>query len=288
MAVHNIKEKIQNIIHLPALPAIAMEVVSIIEKPDTDVHTLSGLIAKDQVLASKILKIANSPFYGYSKTISTLDFAIVVLGFDTLKDAVLSVALISHLNKNISKDFDMNAFWNHSIATSIISRELAKHLNYKSHATEVFVGGLVHDIGILVLNQYFKKEFEEVIEMMKSNPVTILEAERKILGVSHDEVGGWLAQRWNFPKSLIEIMKYHHNPTFAVIDKMSSVVVHFADVLAQRIPSCEFPLERGIKIHPGVLEMVQQPNEAFLTTFILKNEEMINDEIAKVKNFVSQ
>jgi putative nucleotidyltransferase with HDIG domain len=287
MAINNLKEKIQNIIHLPALPAVAMEVVSIIENPKTDVHTLSNLISKDQVLASKILKIANSPFYGYSKTISTLDFAIVILGFDTLKDAVLSVALISHLNKNVSKDFDMNAFWNHSIATSIVARELARSLNYKAHMTEAFVGGLIHDIGLLVLNQYFRKEFEEVIAITRSENVTILEAERKILGSTHDEVGSWLAQRWNFPKGLIEIIKYHHNPDFAVLNKQLSVIVHFADVLAHRITSCEFPLEQGIKIRSGLVEMFKQPDEEFLNVFMQKNETMINNEIEKIKNFVS-
>lgn len=166
MAIYNLREKIQNIIHLPALPTIAMEVIGIIENPKTNVHTLSNIISKDQVLASKILKIANSPFYGYSKTISTLDFAIVILGFETLKEAVLSVSLISHLSKNVSKDFSINAFWGHSIATSVISRELAKNLGYKILA-EAFLAGLIHDLGILILNQYFSKEFDEVIQLSK-------------------------------------------------------------------------------------------------------------------------
>jgi putative nucleotidyltransferase with HDIG domain len=287
MAVNNLKEKIQNIIHLPALPAIAMEVISIIENPRTNVQTLSNLISKDQVLASKILKIANSPFYGYSKTISTLDFAIVILGFDTLKDAVLSVALISHLNKNVSKDFDMNAFWSHSMATSIIARELAKYLNYKTHATESFVAGLIHDLGILILNQYFRKEFEEVMDILRSGNATILEAERKVFGTTHDEIGSWLAQRWNFPKALIEAIKFHHNPTYAVIDKQLSVIIHFADVLAQGIESCEFILEKGVKIYPGAVEIVKQNDEEFLNVFMRNNEAMINAEITKIRNFIS-
>ena len=287
MAVNNLREKVQNIIHLPALPTVAMEVISIIENPKTNVHTLSNLISKDQVLASKILKIANSPFYGYSKTISTLDFAIVILGFDTLKDAVLSVALISHLNKNVSKDFDMTAFWNHSIATSIIARELTKHLDNKAHATEAFVGGLIHDLGILILNQYFRKEFELVIGIVNSGSATILEAERKVFGATHDEVGSWLGQRWNFPKGLTEIVRFHHNPTFAVMDKQLSAIIHFADVLAQRIESCEFPLEKDIKIHQGVVELFRHHDDEFLNVFMNNNITMINSEINKIKNFIS-
>jgi HD-like signal output (HDOD) protein len=287
MSLNTLKEKIQNIIHLPALPAVAMEAINIIENPKTNVHTLSQLISKDQVLASKILKIANSPFYGYSKTISTLDFAIVVLGFDTLKDAVLSVALISHLNKGVSKDFNMMAFWNHSVATSIIARELTKYLGYNTHITESFVAGLIHDLGILILNQYFRKEFEEVIEISKPDDITILEAERKIFGTTHDEIGSWLAQRWNFPKTLIEAIRFHHNPTYAVVDKQLSAIVHFADILAQRIEGCEFPLEKGIRLYPTAVEIVKQHNEEFLNVFMQKNGTLINTEIAKIKNFIT-
>jgi HD-like signal output (HDOD) protein len=287
MAIYNLREKIQNIIHLPALPTIAMEVIGIIENPRTNVHTLSNIISKDQVLAAKILKIANSPFYGYSKTISTLDFAIVILGFETLKEAVLSVSLISHLSKNISKDFNINSFWGHSIATSVISREIAKNLGYKILA-ESFVAGLVHDLGILILNQYFSKEFDEVVQLSKTNNIPITEAEMKVIGVTHDEVGSWLAQRWNFPKQLIESMRYHHNPSFAVINKQLAAIVHFAEFLALRIKSCDFPLEKGINFKASALPLLNYKDASYLDTFFEVYNKTIEEEIAKIKNFVAQ
>jgi len=287
MAIYNLREKIQNIIHLPALPTIAMEVIGIIENPKTNVHTLSNIISKDQVLASKILKIANSPFYGYSKTISTLDFAIVILGFETLKEAVLSVSLISHLSKNVSKNFDINAFWGHSIATSVISRELAKNLGYKILA-ESFVAGLIHDLGILILNQYFSKEFDEVINLSQNENISLLEAEVKVFGVTHDEVGSWLAQRWNFPKQLIESMRYHHNPSFAVINKQLTAIVHFAEYLSHRVDSCEFILEKGISYKTNALSILNYKDANYLDTFYEVYNKTIEDEITKIKNFIAQ
>ncbi len=287
MAIYNLREKIQNIIHLPALPTIAMEVIGIIENPKTNVHTLSNIISKDQVLASKILKIANSPFYGYSKTISTLDFAIVILGFETLKEAVLSVSLISHLSKNVSKDFNINAFWSHSIATSVISREMAKNLGYKILA-ESFVAGLIHDLGILILNQYFAKEFDEVIQLSKANNLTLVEAELKVFGVTHDEIGSWLAQRWNFPKQLIESMRYHHSPSFAVINKQLTAIVHFAEYLAHRVESCEFTPEKGINFKPAALQILNYKDATYLDTFYDVYNKTIEEEIAKIKNFIAQ
>lgn len=286
MAIYNLREKIQNIIHLPALPTIAMEVIGIIENPKTNVHTLSSIISKDQVLASKILKIANSPFYGYSKTIATLDFAIVILGFETLKEAVLSVSLISHLSKNVSKDFNINSFWGHSIATSVIARELAKNLGYKILA-EAFVAGLIHDLGILILNQYFLKEFDEVIELSKTNNIPITEAEMKVLGVTHDEIGSWLAQRWNFPKQLIESMRYHHNPSLAVINKQLAAIVHFAEFLAHKVDSCAFPLEKGINFKPSALQILNYKDATYIDTFFEVYNKTIEEEIQKIKNFVA-
>jgi putative nucleotidyltransferase with HDIG domain len=191
------------------------------------------------------------------------------------------------LSKNISKDFNINSFWGHSIATSVISREIAKNLGYKILA-ESFVAGLVHDLGILILNQYFSKEFDEVVQLSKTNNIPITEAEMKVIGVTHDEVGSWLAQRWNFPKQLIESMRYHHNPSFAVINKQLAAIVHFAEFLALRIKSCDFPLEKGINFKASALPLLNYKDASYLDTFFEVYNKTIEEEIAKIKNFVAQ
>jgi HD-like signal output (HDOD) protein len=286
MAIVNLREKIQGIIHLPSLPAIAMEVISIIENPKTNVHTLSQLISKDQVLASKVLKIANSPFYGYAKTISTIDFAIVILGFETLKEVVMSISVTSHLSKNVSKDFDINSFWNHSIASSVTARELAKNIGYRILG-EAFVAGLIHDLGLLILNQYFCKEFAEVVNLIKNDGLRLTEAEVKVYGVTHDEVGSWLAQRWNFPKQLIEAMRYHHNPGFASINKQLSAIIHYSEYLAQRIDSCQFEMEANIEYRPQYLELIKFKEGSMLEMFFEAHRANIETEVERIKSFIA-
>jgi HD-like signal output (HDOD) protein len=286
MAIFNLKEKVQSIIHLPSLPTIAMEVINVIEDPKTNVHTLSQLIAKDQVLASKVLKIANSPFYGYAKTISTIDFAIVILGFETLKEVVMSISVTSHLSKNVSKDFKINSFWDHSIATSVIARELAKNIGYKILG-EAFVAGLIHDLGILILNQYFHKEFTEVTSLVKEKGMKLLEAEMKVYGVTHDEVGSWLAVRWNFPKQLTEAMRYHHNPGFAIINKQLVGILHFAEALSQHIEHGVFDLEVGTEAKQHYLELITYKDPSSLRNFFAAKKASIEVEVNRIRSFIN-
>lgn len=110
----------------------------------------------------------------------------------------------------------------------------------------------------------------------------------KIIGVTHDEVGSWLAQRWNFPKQLIESMRYHHNPTHAVINKQLAAIVHFAEFLAHRVESCEFPPEKGVNFKPLALQMLNYKDASYLDTFFEVYNATIEEEIAKIKNFIAQ
>jgi HD-like signal output (HDOD) protein len=286
MAIYNLREKIQSIIHLPSLPTIAMEVISVIENPKTNVHTLSQIIAKDQVLASKVLKIANSPFYGYAKTISTIDFAIVILGFETLKEVVMSISVTSHLSKNVSKDFNINSFWDHSIATSVIARELAKNVGYKILG-EAFVSGLIHDLGILILNQYFNKEFNEVAMLTKEKGVKFLDAEMKVYGVTHDEVGSWLAQRWNFPKQLTESMRFHHNPSQSTLNRQLVALTHYAEALSHKLEGLKFDLESKTEAKPQFLDILGFKDASFIDAFFDSHKNSMIDEIQKIKSFIS-
>ena len=152
MTPEQIREKVKTIIQLPALPSLAFEVVEMVDDPKTSAAQLGKLIAADQALAGKVLKIANSPFYGFPKKISTIDFAIIVLGFDALKEIVISIALVSSLQKKADSYFNTKTFWDHSISTGVIARRLARDIGYRVTG-EVFVAGLIHDMGISILNK---------------------------------------------------------------------------------------------------------------------------------------
>jgi len=224
-----IRQKIQNILQLVPFPAVAMEVVRLVENPKTSASKLGEVISQDQALAAKVLKVANSPFYGFPKQISTINFAIVVLGFETLKEIVLSVSLASSLANKLDKDFEIEKFWRHSLLVGTTAKHLARDLGYRVSG-EAFTAGLLHDIGILVIAQYFKKEFQQIVQIGKKREFPFEQIERRFLDNStHYEIGAWLAERWNFPDQLVEAISFHHQPHLAVKNPQLTSLVYLAE-----------------------------------------------------------
>lgn len=273
-----IKNKVQSIIQLPALPSVSMEVVEMVDNPKTSASQLGKVISSDQALTAKVLKIANSPFYGFPKKISTIDFAIIILGFDALKEIVISISLVNALQRKGDKYFDEKAFWDHAISTGVIARRLARDLNYRVSG-EVFVGGLLHDMGISVLHRYFSSEFKRIVEVARDTELTFLEAEESILGVTHAQVGGWLAERWNLPDHLIEAIHRHHSPAEATQNPTLVSIIHCADVLTSRLPGQQVEYDKGIDFDSRALEFLGLNDKVILDQYITEYSAAIREDI---------
>lgn len=228
-----IKRIAQNVLSLPALPTIIAKMIELMDDPRTSASQLTKLISTDQVLTAKILKLANSAYYGFPRRIGTINLAIVVLGFDTIKDLGLSASIVERFKKRSNDPlFDMSLFWEHSIACGVIGKRLARELNYRVSG-EVFVAGLMHDIGKLILNQYFLKEFSEIMQRIRNEEKSFLQSEMEIIGVSHAVIGSWLAEKWNLPTQLVEVIEFHHNPDKAPEQSQIASVIQFADHLCK-------------------------------------------------------
>ena len=267
MSPEFIKERIQSIIQLPALPAVAMEVVELVDNPRTSASKLGKVISTDQALTAKVLKIANSPFYGFPRKISTIDFAIIVLGYDALKEIVISISLISSLQKKSDGLFDSKGFWDHAISTGVLARRLARDLGYRV-TEEVFVGGLLHDMGVSVLHRYFKSEYRRIVEIARESDLTFLEAEESVLNVTHAEVGGWLAERWNLPGHLVEAISLHHAPAKAERNQELVAIIHCADVFSCRVMKGGVEFDKGIDFDKVALERLGLNDEAAIAEYI--------------------
>lgn len=265
-----LKEKVQNIIQLPALPSIALEVASLIDNPKTSVSMLTRVISADQVLTAKVLKIANSPFYGFQKKISTLDFAIMVLGFDSLKEILISVSLISAFKKKPDKYFNSREFWQHSLATAVAARTLARQLGYRI-SSESFVAGLLHDIGILVTHQYFHEDYAKIIRAVTEGKSSFQDMEQAVLFATHGDIGGWLAERWNMPDQLVEAIKFHHRPLLAERNPQLTCLIHFVDYLCHKLDIGSLSYERVEHYEPEVLRVLNisesEITQSFLDSF---------------------
>jgi HD-like signal output (HDOD) protein len=227
-----IQNKLDSIRNLPTMPIIISEVLSAIDNPKSSAASLSKLIEKDQALTARVLRIANSPFYGYTRKISTIDLAIVIMGFNTLKEIVLSIVIQRFFSKVNTNVFNIKEFWQYGLFCGSTARLLSRKLGYKL-AGEAFVAGLMHDIGILIIAEYFTGKFKEIKSYMHTHHVSLIDAEEAILETTHPEIGAWIADKWNLPEKMVNSIRYHHtNYTyFNRNNKNSSAVIDDSDII---------------------------------------------------------
>jgi len=232
MSSHAAATLVARLKSIPTLPTVALRVLEISADPESSANDLMGVISPDVSLTAKILKIANSPFFGLTREISSLQHAVTILGFTEIRNLVIaSVAFESFKNLKEDKDFDINKFWRHSFYCALAAKNIA--IDLKISSSELFVAGLVHDIGKLAMYITFPSEFMMQLEIM--NPLKIkytsFEAEKDIFGMTHDEVGMRLLKRWLFPENLLNAVGYHHRPQKADKKSLFPIIVHIADIL---------------------------------------------------------
>ncbi len=227
-----VTEKISS---LPTLPKVISEITTLMQNPRTSAEEVGKAITMDQSLASKVLRLVNSAFYGFPGRVNTITHAIVILGFNTVKNIVLTASVFDKLGgKGQTGSFDLEKFWLHSIATGVIAKEIAKKVNFRS-AEESFLAGLLHDIGKVILFKFLPDEFNSVQIMLQQEPMLFLDAEKKATGISHNEIGGWLAAKWNLPEDLTAAITYHHSPALASQHRTMVYAVHAADIIARSL-----------------------------------------------------
>lgn len=278
-----IRERVKKIIQLPALSSVTIEIAQLLENPRTSAAQLGNVIATDQSLTAKVLKISNSPFYGFPKKISTIEFAIIILGFETLREIVMSVAMVNALQQESDEYFDAKIYWDHSISSAVIARRLARDVGYRISG-EVFVAGLLHDMGISVLHKYFSDEFRTIIDLVKESDISYLEAEEKILGVTHAEIGGWLAERWNLPDTLVDAIKYHHKPMKSERNPGMTVLIHCADIFASNLGEGGIVFDGRVDFNREALQILDLPTREQQDFFIEKYTNIFKIDLENLKN----
>ena len=284
MAIQNLRNQIKNIINLPSLPSITFEIIKMMDDPLVNVQTLSKAIAKDQTLASKVIKVANSPFFSYPKTISTIDFAITVLGFETVKEIILSASYIGHFKKYETSAYDTKAFWSHLAVSTVVCREISRSIKYPLIG-ESFVAGLIHDIGIFIMSQVFQKEFTIFITEIAKKNTDVLSLEEEIYGTTHATIGSWLLEKWNFPPQLVEAVQFHHNPQGAVQNKILPAILYYTEYLTTTNGLGAFGVETTLNFSPNYLNILGMTNLSEMDNIFLSNKEQIEQEITKAANF---
>ncbi len=215
---------------LSTLPDIFRQINETISRPNSSAHDIAKVISKDTNLSAKLLKIVNSAFYGYPSRIDTLSRAVNIVGTKQLSTLAIGINVI-HMFKNIpSMIIDMKAFWQHSVACGINARIIAGYKNIQN-TERLFVAGLLHDIGRLLMYNYLPDLSREMLISARSQNKLLFSTERDFLRIDHSYIGGLLLAKWRLPMSLENTVSHHHNPGQSQ-NRLESAIVHLADIMA--------------------------------------------------------
>ncbi len=266
---------------LPPLPHVAAQALSLIEDPDTTASKLTELLGGDTALAARVLKIANSAMFSRQREITTINQAIMTIGFKTLKGIIVA-ATLRQLNRKFGKVEQM--LWENSTCTAMGARYIASRLK-RSYIEEAFLLGLLHDLGKLVLMRQVTKEYEGIVEKTKKG-LFFVDIEQETFGFSHPLIGALVAKKWNFSLETCQAILHHHDPIPAAprseLDEKTAII-QCADLIAHTLnyghepgyPDCRplavaaaqklgFSAEDSEKLIDDVLQAFQEGGAAFM------------------------
>jgi putative nucleotidyltransferase with HDIG domain len=221
-----LRHKVESINTLPTVPSVLKRLSAVIEKPRITIVEISAFISNDPALTTKVLKMVNSAIYGFPGRIASVSHATMLLGLNVIKGLLLGVSVFELMQKT------MSGLYEHSLACAIASRVIAQKKNLKE-PEEISVAGLLHDIGKVILILEFSEQYEAAMKEAKEQKLSIFEAEKNQFGATHADAGGWLAEKWRFPRNLIEVIEFHHRPVLAKNAPLETAIVHVADLLVR-------------------------------------------------------
>ena len=229
---------------LPALPVLLGQLKRMMENPFVSNKKIAQLIMKDQSMAAKILKLSNSAIYSKRQEITNLSYAITFLGATTIRNLIVQILLVRlfSLADGELPGFSINTFWEHSLGTAYFTDVIVKKLKLPPN-DDYYIGGLLHDIGKLVIYQFYPGEFKEIVKKQLYDKLETCEAEEEVLGVSHQDVGTFLTEKWKFKTEIIAAVRDHHKylPRLSI----HAAVVRISDLFARAAGLC-FPWERKV------------------------------------------
>lgn len=268
---------------LPSVPFVIYEVTKVIEDPLASATQLGDIISKDQGLVTKVLSVANSPLYGIPRRVATIDFAIVILGFNHIKNIVIALSMMETVKKIGDKNFDQKKYWMHSIMTASTAKRLADDLGY--HASgEAFTAGLLHDLGLPIINKCFNKEYVQILETQQSGEASFETAESELLGMTHGEVGKFLIDKWNLPLDISDVVHHHHKPSLAENNKQLVALVHFADYIVENLMEDNFEWDADFVLDESIIEILSLGDREYLDHLVQGYKELFESQINTITN----
>ena len=222
------EKMIREVNNLPTIPEITTRVSHLLDNPDVELDEVAEVILTDQVMASRVIKIVNSPMFRPMHEIKSLKRALIYLGFRRIREIALTCSIIKTF-EGTEGVFDIRTFWEHSFGVGIVAKIIAQRVRYPE-IEKAYICGIVHDIGEVFLSSYMRKDFQKIVDLLNGSCRTFVDAEVEMLGTTHCELGLCLAKKWNFPLEYCDVIEHHHAPQDASFDPMLVAIVNLADL----------------------------------------------------------
>jgi len=228
---YRLESILNKIEELPTLPAVSQRILELMTDENVSNRDIARLVENDQSMALKIMKIANSAFFGSLTRATSLEQAMVKIGMNEVRSIVLAVSVYDFFSNSDSGVFDRKRFWKHGIVCSQAAKYLGSH--YRAGNDTLFISGLVHDMGKAVLDEYFHDEFIKIINYLELKGCTFSEAEKTVMGITHSQIAAKLLTKWKFPDEIIRQILYHHAPSEAGEFERGAIILYLADIITK-------------------------------------------------------
>ncbi len=287
----DITEVVDKVDKLPELNAVVLQVAKMLDNPDIKINDLSKVISSDASLTSQLLKLCNSAHYGFSRKVSSVNDAISKLGFKTLKNLIF-VAISHGLLKTDLKGYDLEEgqLWSNAISCAVYCKYLASTSNYQDPDL-AFTAGLLRDIGKIIIHEYVKEGYDDIINLINSNNISFSSAECQILGFDHCQIGSKIATKWNFPEKLIETIEHHHSPDQAFRANCSDLklvsIVHICDSITMMLGTGIGSDGMMYHLELKSFENLDIPQQSKSLEGLISNMVELNSEIEALVGFIN-
>jgi len=281
-ATNPIDKILKRIEKLPTLPTVLHQILELTASQDSSADDLIEVITADQSLTANLLKVANSPVYGVPYRIQSAKQAVVLLGFNEVRNIALSASVFANLNgpQNL-RTFNRDRFWQHSFLVAHLAREMYALFPHPPLKTLYFTAGILHDIGIVVLDRFFQVEFADIIDTIEQEHVAPEKAEMRYLGVTHADIGGALLQRWQLPETLVHAVREHHTPWTIETERPLLLALYYANLVAKLLGYAPYT-----NIAPTeLLDFYQSPEAIRLDKLgLLLEQKILEDWLDRYRN----
>ncbi len=272
------KNYLLSIRNLPSIPSITKHALDLLDDPMTSATDISNLISKDQALVARILTVANSPLYGLPRKVPSVEFAVLILGFDQVRQIIVALSMFDTFKNDDSEYWDRREFWEHSFMTAMAAKAIADDLGYQK-TSEAFTAGLLHDLGIVVTQKYFNKDFINICDLVTNKLVSYKFAEHEVMDLTHPEIGKILCDKWHLPANLGEAIYFHHNPSENSDNILLSAIIHLADYTTNVLECGAFRWDSGLELDEKAIEILGLGSRDYVENFIESYREHLQSQL---------